>query len=125
MWRSDWFAGLVVVVISLTVYTFSGFVSSLERRFYDVASTATNRQPSDRIAVIAIDDQSISNLGRWPWPRTYQANMIDLLAQAKAKTVVQTVFFFEPQLDAGLVYIPKLKLLLDGADPATGNMEAI
>jgi len=52
MWRSDWFAGLVVVVISLTVYTFSGFVSSLERRFYDVASTATNRQPSDRIAEI-------------------------------------------------------------------------
>jgi len=125
MWRSDWFAGLVVVFISLTVYTLSGFVSSLERRFYDVASTATNRQPSDRIAVIAIDDQSISNLGRWPWPRTYQANMIDLLAQAKAKTVVQTVFFFEPQLDAGLVYIQKLKLLLDGADPATGNMEAI
>lgn len=125
MWRSDWFAGLVVVAISLTVYTFSGFVSSLERRFYDVASTATNRQPSDRIAVIAIDDQSISNLGRWPWPRTYQANMIDLLAQAKAKTVVQTVFFFEPQVDAGLIYIQKLKLLLDSADPATGNLEAI
>ncbi|NBW49680.1 MAG: CHASE2 domain-containing protein [Betaproteobacteria bacterium] len=124
-WRTDWFAGLFLILISTVVYTATDFAAGLERRFYDFASSASNRQPSDRIAIIAIDDQSVSNLGRWPWPRTYQANLIDLLAQAKAKTVVQTIFFFEPQKDPGLVYIQKLKDLVGSPDPAIGNNEVI
>ncbi len=124
-WRTDWFAGLFLILIATVVYTATDFAGGLERRFYDFASTASNRQPSDRIAIIAIDDQSVSNLGRWPWPRTYQANLVDLLAQAKAKTVVQTIFFFEPQKDPGLVYIQKLKDLVSNPDPPLGNNEAI
>ena len=67
------------------------------------------RKPSDRIAIIAIDDQSIANIGRWPWPRDVHAELIDKLAAAKAKTIVHTVFFFEPQTDRGLVYVRKIK----------------
>ncbi len=124
-WQADWFAGLVLVLVSLVLYTATDLVGTLERRFYDVASTANKRLPSDRIAVIAIDDQSIANLGRWPWPRSYQAKLIDLLAQAKAKTVVQTVFFLEPQVDPGLVYIRKLKGQLGSADASSPEMQAI
>lgn len=124
-WRADWFAGLILVLVAIALYTATDFSGALERRFYDAASTASNRQPSDRIAIIAIDDQSIANLGRWPWPRTYQANLIDLLAQAKAKTVVQTVFFFEPQIDGGLPYIQKLKALIEGGDPSSPGHEAL
>nr|WP_315464469.1 serine/threonine-protein kinase [uncultured Rhodoferax sp.] len=111
--------------MATTFYAATDFADALERRIYDVASSASNRQPSDRIAVIAIDDQSIANLGRWPWPRTYQAQLIDLLTQAKAKTVVQTVFYFEPQKDAGLVYLEKLKELMGASDPDAGNNETI
>ena len=53
------------------------FFSTLERRYYDYASTETTRRPSDRIAIIAIDDQSIANIGRWPWPRDVHAQLID------------------------------------------------
>jgi hypothetical protein len=35
--------------------------------------------------------------------------LIDQLAAAKAKTIVYTTFFFEPQTDRGLVYIRKIK----------------
>ena len=38
---------------------------------------ATTRAPSDRIAVIAIDDTSIANIGRWPWSRDVHARMTD------------------------------------------------
>ncbi len=98
------------------------FIGTMERRFYDYASTATLRQPSDRIAVIAIDDQSIANLGRWPWPRDIHAKLIDQLSAAKAKTVVYTAFFLEPQVDPGLVYIRKMKAALIGTqDPLSSN----
>ena len=97
-------------------------IGTLERRFYDVASTTTTRQPSDRIAVIAIDDQSIANLGRWPWQRDIHAKLIDLLAAAKVKTVVHTAFFFEPQVDPGLVFIRKMKEAL-AVDADAGRNE--
>ncbi|MGB4116816.1 MAG: serine/threonine-protein kinase [Polaromonas sp.] len=115
-WRADWFVGVLVVLAVFLLQGFTDFFGTLERRYYDYASTSTSRQPSERIAIIAIDDQSIANIGRWPWPRDVQAKLIDQLAAAKAKTIVNTTLFFEPQTDRGMVYIRKMKDLL--ADPA-------
>ncbi len=118
-WRADWFVGVLVVLAVLVLHSSSDFFATLERRYYDFASTSTSRQPSDRIAIIAIDDQSIANIGRWPWPRDVHAQLIDQLAAAKAKTIAHTAFFFEPQTDRGLVFIRKIKEALGPvADPA-------
>jgi serine/threonine-protein kinase len=117
-WRSDWFVGVLVVVAVVALYQATDFIGTLERRYYDFASTSSARKPSDRIAIIAIDDQSIANIGRWPWPRDVHAELIDKLAAAKAKTIVHTAFFFEPQTDRGLEWIRKIKQAL--GDPG-GN----
>src|SRR5258708_12319291 len=50
------------------------------------------------------------------------AKMTDKLAAAKAKLIANTVLFFEPQLDPGLVYVNKLqeiygRLVPAGTDP--------
>lgn len=110
--RSDGFAGLLAVLSILLLHLGTDVISTLERRFYDFASTSTARQPSAQIAVIAIDDQSIANIGRWPWPRDVHARLIEQLAAAKAKTIVHTAFFFEPQVDRGLGFIGQMKDLL-------------
>ena len=120
-WRTDWFAGLAVVIAVLLVHTATDFFEALERRYYDFASTSSNRQPSDRITIIAIDDQSIANIGRWPWPRDVHAKLIDQLAGAKAKTIVHTTFFFEPQVDRGLSFIRQMKDLLAQNSAAVGT----
>lgn len=121
-WRADWFVGVLVVLAVLALHSATDFFATLERRYYDFASTSTSRQPSDRIAIIAIDDQSIANIGRWPWPRDVHAQLIDQLAAAKAKTIAHTAFFFEPQTDRGLVFIRKMKEALgpvaSAADPS-------
>ncbi len=123
-WRTDWFAGLAVVVAVFFFHSTTDFFGALERRFYDFASTSSSRTPSDRIAVIAIDDQSIANIGRWPWPRDVHAKLIDQLSAAKAKTIVHTAFFFEPQVDRGLSYIRKMKDVL-AAPPDNATVEFI
>ena len=117
-WRTDWFVGVLVVLVVMVLYGATDFIGTLERRYYDFASTSSARQPSDRIAIIAIDDQSIANIGRWPWPRDVHARLIDKLAAAHAKTIVHTAFFFEPQTDPGLAYIRKIK---EALAPAAGN----
>ena len=106
-WRSDWFLGLVIALLLLMTIS-STFVQSLERWAYDVGVRASDLEPSSRIAVIGIDDQSIANIGRWPWPRDVHASMIDLLARSGAKVVGYMSFFFEPQRDPGLQYIDRL-----------------
>ncbi len=125
-WRADWFVGVLVVLAVLFLHGLTDFFGTLERRYYDFASTSTSRQPSDRIAIIAIDDQSIANIGRWPWPRDVHAQLIDQLSAAKAKTIAHTAFFFEPQTDRGLVFIRKIKDALgpvaDPAAPAQGGL---
>ena len=116
-WRTDWFAGLLVVVAVFVLHKSTNLIDSLERRLYDFGSTSSTRLPSQQIAVIAIDDQSIANIGRWPWPRDVHARLIDQLSAAKVKTIAHTAFFFEPQVDRGLGYIRKMKDVL--ASPAT------
>ena len=106
-WKTDWFLGLLVAVVML-VAARGDLIQSLERKVYDLGVQAATRTPSDRIAVIAIDDASIANIGRWPWSRDVHARMIDLLAGAQAKVIANTTFFFEPQRDAGLAYVEKL-----------------
>lgn len=101
--------GVLVVVAVFVLQLASDFIPGLERRFYDFASTESGRQPSDRIAIVAIDDYSIGNIGQWPWRRDVHAALIDKLAAGKAKTIVHMVNFAEPQSDRGLAYIRKIK----------------
>ena len=106
-WSSDWFAGLLITIV-IVVFSGSAPFQSLERSFYDWGVRSTDRVPSDKVAVIAIDDKSIDNLGRWPWPRNLHAELINRLNEGGAKVIGQTVFFLEPQIDPGMLYIRDL-----------------
>jgi serine/threonine-protein kinase len=109
----------------------SDLMQSLEHKAYDRGVAAASRTPSDRIAIIAIDDTSIENIGRWPWSRDVHAKMVDILSNAKAKTIGYTAFFFEPQLDPGLAYVNKLNeayaasKFKESHDPDADKLEAL
>ncbi len=113
-WRADWFLS---VVVALVVLALSGrdLIQSLERKAYDLGVQATSRAPSDKVAVIAIDDQSIANIGRWPWSRDKHATMTDLLSGAKAKVIVSTIVLSESEVERN----PGYKLVAEALDIAT------
>ena len=128
-WKKDWFLGLVISLVVLLAGG-SQLIKSLERTAYDWGVRASTQTPSDKIAVIAIDDASIRNIGRWPWSREVHAKMTESLANAKAKVIGNLVFFSEPQIDSGLGYINKLLELFgrygpqpDGTPGASGPAE--
>ncbi len=119
LWKTDWFFGLVVALVLLLMGN-SDLLQSLERKAYDMGVMSSSRTPLDRIAVIAIDDASIANLGRWPWSREIHANMTDILSGANAKVIGDTVFFTEPQIDPGYQYIVKLLEAAGGSAAKSG-----
>ncbi|MEW6166257.1 MAG: serine/threonine-protein kinase [Pseudomonadota bacterium] len=102
-WSRDWVAALVFSLV-FAVLAFAvlgdGF-QSLERHTYDLGVRARDRAPSERIAVIAIDEESIADLGRWPWPRELQARLIDTLAEGGAKVIGSTALYLEAEQSAG------------------------
>jgi len=49
------------------------------------------------IAVIVIDDKSLEQLGRWPWPRRYLAHLVKLCRQAGVKELVLDILLPEEQ----------------------------
>jgi len=112
-WKTDWFAGLVISLLFLFAGG-SAFLQSLERIAYDWGVQASSRDAGDQISIIAIDEQSIANIGRWPWSRNVHAEVTDMLAAAQAKVIGNTIFFTEPQIDPGLTHIHKISDFLDG-----------
>ena len=49
------------------------------------------------IALVTIDDQSIAQLGAWPWPRKYHAQLISILSEAKAEVISFDILFAQKQ----------------------------
>lgn len=106
-WKKDWVTGLAICIFIVSLGK-AGLFDSFERSAYDLGVRAAQQRPNNKIAVIAIDNESISNIGRWPWPRNIHAEMQQTLKQGGAKVIGQTAFFVEPQLDPGLNYIQEL-----------------
>jgi adenylate cyclase len=77
------------------------FFRNIELDTYDmrVAATARPAAPSDRIVLVAIDNESLRRLeplvGRWPWPRLVHATLIDYLSAAGAEVIAYDVLFAE------------------------------
>ena len=118
IWKSDWSVGLLITLVFLA-FSGSDFLQGLERSAYDLSVRSSARMPSDKIAVIAIDDESIANIGRWPWPRDIHAQMHEILTEGGAKVIGQTVFFIEPQMDPGLQFITELKTAFENSSIAS------
>jgi len=116
-YKEDWFIALVIgLVFSFAIFVDADFLKRLEFSAYDSGVRMTNRVPgaTDQIAIIAIDDQSIKEIGRWPWPRSVLASMLEKLAQAEARSVGLLIYLTEPQTDPGLNTIRTVRTKLAG-----------
>lgn len=88
-------------ILSVTVlyYSQNAFFEAFEAKTYDLRfqSMRGAMAPSPDIALIAIDDKSIRELGRYPWNRTEYANIINRLSTIGAKAILFDAFFPEPE----------------------------
>lgn len=56
-------------------------------------------KPGPSVAIVAIDERSINQLGRWPWSRRHLAEFIEKLADYRPKVVAFDMTFSEPESD--------------------------
>lgn len=67
-------------------------------------------QPGNDVVILAIDEKSIEELGRWPWPRKIFAKAYENLAKDGAAVIANDVIFSEPDPnDAAVQAIDNLR----------------
>lgn len=89
--------GVVLLIVALSLlYTRS--LAPANRLIYDSFIRLDAQSPSDDIVIVAIDENSILRLGRWPWSRRYHADLIDKLGEAGPKVIGLSIIFSEPDL---------------------------
>src|SRR5205085_9377523 len=49
------------------------------------------------VAIVAIDERSLTELGRWPWRRAHVAELITALTRLGAASIALDIVFAEPQ----------------------------
>ncbi len=76
-----------------------GLVQQLDAAIYDRMLRFAAHAPAPDILIIAIDERSLRELGRWPWPRTVHARLLEQLAPAQPGAVLLDVFLTEPSAD--------------------------
>ena len=68
--------------------------------FEDVLRVARNgfheKNASGQVVVIKVDDQALRQYGNWPWPRRYQAALVDRLSAAHAHRIFYDINFSFP-----------------------------
>ncbi len=70
--------------------------SRLDQALYDQALALWQRPVQQDIVIIGIDEESLRQIGRWPWRRNIHATLIDRLTEAGAKAVALDVILSEP-----------------------------
>ena len=103
--------GFVLTLAVLGLYFAQwGFLESIELKTFDLR-TRLNQTPKvpPAVVIVSIDDESITKMGRWPWPRSVIARMIDLLSKSGARVIGVDILFSEPEKNQGLREIQTLK----------------
>jgi adenylate cyclase len=95
--------GLLSALLSLFLYIWSPrFLKEVDLRYSDFRFKKLRGivKPGSEVVIVAIDEKSINELGRWPWSRKRIALLVDELKDYGAKTVAFDVIFSEPESES-------------------------
>jgi len=94
------------ITIALIVAVTLSLLHSMNVKFFEILESKTLDlqfalrgpvQPGPETVIATIDEKSIKNLGRFPWPRSTWGRVVDRLTEEGAKVIVFDVFFTEPE----------------------------
>jgi adenylate cyclase len=90
-----------IAFVTLFVLTFIGFKDPqvkeiLRLKGFDFLLQSEQKEISQNIAIVSIDEKSIEKYGQWPWKRDILADVIMKLRDQGAGVIVLPILFSEP-----------------------------
>jgi adenylate cyclase len=107
-----------LIVLLLYVGTSqSTLLRNLEAKALDLRFHLRGPQPSGTpIILVAIDDRSIAELGRWPWSRSRFAEIVQRLHAAGARVVAFDLLFSEPEIAIDQALLSRVRQALETSE---------
>jgi len=93
----EWLSILVAMVLLAGVLGWQNGLGRLDQTLYDHFLSQNGRPARDDILIVSIDDYSLAQLGRWPWPRALHAELIAQIAAAGPRAIGLDVILSEPE----------------------------
>jgi signal transduction histidine kinase/CheY-like chemotaxis protein len=104
-WRAvgQWPWVLPAILCAAAVVAPPAFVIRLNDGAGDLLRRAVSpSSPDARIAIVAVDERSLAQLGQWPWRRDRLAALVDRLRMLGARVVALDAMFSEPDRGRGV-----------------------
>ena len=98
---AEWLLVAALAVGLVVALAASRVTERADNVVFDTLSALGVRQPHPDIVIVAIDNRSVAELGRWPWPRERHQALLDQLAKARPQAIAYDVLFVEPDPAAG------------------------
>ncbi len=87
---------LCTLAVVISVLIGFGFLEAFENYTYDNLFAESNEYVND-VIIVAIDDASIEEIGRFPWDRDVYARLVDNLVEGEAAAIGFDIIFSEIQ----------------------------
>lgn len=125
--------GFVLVLMFLSTFTqIPGLqiFELIELKIYDFRLLVRGEQRAgENIVLVAIDDKTLDDLGRWPFSRSKMADAVENMKKDGAKVIAWDVLFSEEDKNSELIKVRELKTTLekrglDGRGPITNTVLA-
>lgn len=105
--RKKGIAGILIILIGFLfalLLHITGILEFLEMKTFDARMEYSDKdiKANEDIVVLLVDEASLQSMkplvGRWPWPRSLYADLIEFLTVSGARAVLFDVLFTEPQV---------------------------
>ncbi len=104
-----WVGGVTLVMWILLLWR-PNFTEFIELKLYDLKFRFRGeRPPSSEVVILAIDDESLKKVGRWPWSRSDIARLIKMVKAAGPRVVALDIIFAEKEETGALKAVTSLR----------------
>jgi adenylate cyclase len=111
----------VIVLTGGLWYLAPPFLQTMEFHLYDQHFRLRGPRPANpQVAIVAIDEPSLAQVGRWPWSRKKFAELVRRLDEAGAAAIAFDVLMNEPEHSTEHEVVERMRARLGahGLDPA-------
>lgn len=86
--------GLVLATLALAASA-TGWLARMDHFMFDLSQRLGAQPAPSGVVIVAIDQASLQEMGRWPWPRRVHADLLQQICRASPKAVAMDIAFNE------------------------------
>lgn len=121
-----WIAAFMIILVLVFFFAGIPIFDLLELKTYDLRLTSTKqRSPHPAVILAVLDERSLKEEGRWPWPRSKFARLIRNLSEDGAKVVALDIVFSEPDENSPLRLLRDFEEELNRFQPENHAIKAL